>query len=41
MASRVYGYRAECGCGWHGHVFDTLRDARAEARWHRDNAKQD
>jgi hypothetical protein len=37
----VYGYRAECSCGWHGHLQDRAREARAEMRWHRDTAKED
>lgn len=34
-ARRVYGYRAECRCGYHGRKFKSYHEARGELHWHR------
>ena len=31
---KVYGYQGECGCGWTGHVWANVKDARLEASFH-------
>lgn len=32
--SSVYGYRAECACGWQGKVRRQVSDVQADARYH-------
>ena len=34
-STHVYGYRAECSCGWRGYLWDEYGTAAKEARWHR------
>ena len=31
---KVYGYQAECGCGWKGNVWRTVSGSRLEASFH-------
>lgn len=31
---KVYGYRAQCKCGWLGHTYGSVREARLEASFH-------
>jgi len=31
---RTYGYEAYCACGWIGHTYRTVKDARLELSFH-------
>jgi hypothetical protein len=32
---RIYGYGAYCACGWVGHTYRTVQEARLEQSFHR------